>query len=338
MATINDVAKAAGVSTATVSRVINQSSSVLPETVTQVESAMAQVGYKIKGNQRLTINQGLNAIGLIVSRFNSPFYGLLSQGVEKIAKQHGRKMIVASGNYDADCEEDAIKFMISKGCRNIVIHSKVMSDQALIQYAKQFPGLVIINRCVPTIEDQCVWLDNSEGTYQATKHLIEQGHRRIAFLSCDMEVDDKFLRFNGYRRALDEAGIEFNPDFVEEVPFGEQGGALAATNFLNKGLPMTALVAFNDFFAAAAIQVFKEHGVSVPEQLSIVGFDDVLPQCYFSPKLTTIRSPIESMAINAARISLEGKNSTVSRAFHPLLIKRESVMPPSTNSFVESLR
>lgn len=113
------------------------------------------------------------------------------------------------------------------------------------------------------------------------------------------------------------------------MPFGEQGGALAATNFLNKGLPMTALVAFNDF-AAAAIQVFKEHGISVPEQLSIVGFDDVLPQCYFSPKLTTIRSPIESMAINAARISLEGKNCAVSRAFHPLLIKRESVRPLSS--------
>ncbi|MGV2987732.1 substrate-binding domain-containing protein [Vibrio sp. E150_011] len=327
MATINDVAKSAGVSTATVSRVINHSSNVVPETVSLVEKAMRDVGYKIKGNQRLNINQGLNAIGLIVSRFNSPFYGLLSQGVEKIAKQHDKKMIVASGNYDADCEEDAVKFMLSKGCRNIVIHSKVMSDKSLVEYAKQLPGLVVINRLVPTIEEQCVWLDNSEGTYQATQHLIEQGHRKIAFLSCDTEVDDKFLRFDGYRRALDDAGIEFNPDWVEEVPFGEQGGALAATNFLNKGLPMTAMVAFNDFFAAAAIQVFKEHGVSIPEQLSIIGFDDVLPQCYFSPKLTTIRSPIESMAINAARISIEGRQSAVSRSFHPLLIKRDSVMP-----------
>lgn len=332
MATINDVAKAAGVSTATVSRVINKSSSVIPETVEIVQSAMSQVGYKVKGNQRLNINQGLNAIGLIVSRFNSPFYGLLSQGVEKIAKQYDKKMMVASGNYDADCEEDAIKFMLSKGCRNIVIHSKVMSDETLTQYAKHNPGLVVINRRVPTMEQQCVWLDNSEGTYQATKHLIEQGHRRIGFLSCDTEVDDKFLRFDGYQRALQEAGIQFNPDWIEEVPFGEQGGALAATNFLNKGLPMTALVAFNDFYAAAAIQVFKEHGISIPEQLSIVGFDDVLPQCYFSPKLTTIRSPIESMAINAARISLEGKQCSVSRAFHPLLIKRESVLPLSVVS------
>lgn len=330
MATISDVAKAAGVSTATVSRVINQSSSVIPETVEIVQSAMIQLGYKIKGNQRLNINQGLNAIGLIVSRFNSPFYGLLSQGVEKIARQYDKKMIVSSGNYDADCEEDAIKFMLSKGCRNIVIHSKVMSNESLVRYANQNPEFVVINRCVPTIEEQCVWLDNSEGTYQATKHLIEQGHKRIGFISCDTEVDDKFLRFGGYRRALDEASIRFNPDWLEEVPFGEQGGALAATNFLNKGLPMTALVAFNDFFAAAAIQVFKEHGISVPEQLSIVGFDDVLPQCYFSPKLTTIRSPIESMAINAARISLEGKNCAVSRAFHPLLIKRESVRPLSS--------
>ncbi len=328
MSTINDVAKVAKVSTATVSRVINKSSKVSSETIVLVEAAIVNVQYKVRGNQRLSINQSLDTIGLIVSRFNSPFYGLLSQGVEKVAKQQGKKMIVVSSHYDAYDEENAIKLMLSKGCQNIVIHSQIMSDQALIQYAKQYPGLVIINRRVATIEEQCVWLDNIEGTYQATKYLIEQGHQRIAFLSCDIEVDDKFFRFEGYRRALDEAGIEFNPDLIEEVPFGEQGGALAATNFLNKGLPMTALVAFNDYFAAAAIQVFKEHGVLIPEQLSVVGFDDVLPQCYFTPKLTTIRNPIESMAISAARISLEGKNSVVSRVFHPLLIKRESVMPP----------
>lgn len=328
MPTMNDVAKAAGVSNATVSRVINQSPSVLPETVAKVEAVMQELGYKVKGNRRLTINQGHDTIGLIVSRFNSPFYGLLTQGVEKIARKHDRKLIVASGDYDAECEENAIEFMLSKGCRNIVIHSKAMSNQTLIRYAEQLPGFIVVNRHVPEIDSQCVWLDNSEGTYKATRHLIEQGHQRIAYLSCEMEVDDKFTRFDGYRRALDEAGIALNPDWIEEVPFGEPGGALAASNLLNKGLPVTALVAFNDFYAAAAIQVFKEHGVAIPEQLSVVGFDDVLPQCYFSPKLTTIRSPIESMAINAARLSLEGTESSLSRFFHPLLIKRESVQPP----------
>ncbi|UJZ95830.1 LacI family DNA-binding transcriptional regulator [Photobacterium damselae subsp. damselae] len=328
MATIKDVAKAANVSTATVSRVINQSDSVLPETVAKVESVMAQLGYQIKDNRRLTINQGQDTIGLIVSRFHSPFYGLLTQGVEKIAKKHGRKLIVASGSYDIECEEEALKFILSKGCRNIIVHSKAMTDEMLIRYAKQHPGIIIINRHVAEIESQCVWLDNSAGTYLATKHLIEQGHRKIAYLSCEMEVDDKFDRFNGYQQALAEAGIEFNPDWVEEVPFGEPGGAEAAINLLNKGLPVTALVAFNDFYAAAAMQVFKEHGIEIPQRLSIVGFDDVLPQCYFSPKLTTIRSPIESMAMNAARLSLEGCELPVSNTFHPLLIKRDSVQKP----------
>ncbi|MGF1687677.1 substrate-binding domain-containing protein [Photobacterium japonica] len=328
MTTINDVAKAAGVSTATVSRVINQSPNVMPDTIAKVEAVMQQMGYQVKGNRRLTINQGHDTLGLIVSRFNSPFYGLLTQGVEKIARKHQRKVIVASGDYDATCEEEAIQFMLNKGCRNIVIHSKAMSDDALIRHAEQLPGFIVVNRHVPAIASQCVWLDNSEGTYKATQHLIELGHTRIAYLSCEMEVDDKFDRFDGYRRALEEAGIDVNPDWIEEVPFGEPGGALAATNLLNKGLPVTAMVAFNDFYAAAAMQVFKEHGVAIPEQLSIVGFDDVLPQCYFSPKLTTIRSPIESMAINAARLSLEGTDSPLSRIFHPLLIKRDSAMAP----------
>ena len=325
MVTIKDVAKAANVSTATVSRVINQSDSALPETVKKIETVMAQLGYKITDNKRLNINQGQDAIGLIVSRFNSPFYGLLTQGVEKIAKRYGRKLIVASGNYDLDCEEDALKFMLSKGCRNIVMHSKAMTDDMLIRYAKQISGLILINRCVSEIESQCVWLDNCAGTYLATKHLIEEGHRKIAYLSCEMAVDDKVERLNGYKKALAEGGIEFNPDWVEEVPFGELGGTVAATNLLNKGLPVTALVSFNDFYAAAAMQVFKEHGIDIPNRLSIVGFDDVLPQCYFSPKLTTIRNPIESMAINAARLCLGEMNHPILNAFHPILIKRDSV-------------
>ncbi|KXF80242.1 LacI family DNA-binding transcriptional regulator [Enterovibrio coralii] len=325
MATIKDVAKVAGVSIATVSRVINRANNVVPATVAKVEAAMVELGFEVQGNRRLTINQGNDLLGLVVSRFNSPFYGLLTQGVEKIARKHGRNLMVLSGEYDEAREQEAIDVLLAKGCRNIVLHSKGMSDKVLTKLAKQLPGLVLVNRHVEGMEEQCVWLDNGEGTYLATKHLIEQGHRAIAYISCEMAVDDKADRFNGYCRALEEAGISLDPDWIEEVPFGEQGGVTAANNLLNKGLPVTALVAFNDFFAAAAMQVFKEQGISIPERLSIVGFDDVLPECYFSPKLTTIRNPIESMGMNAARLSIEGKDSALVRAFQPLLIKRDSV-------------
>ncbi|WP_067515715.1 LacI family DNA-binding transcriptional regulator [Endozoicomonas ascidiicola] len=325
MSTINNVAQAAGVSTATVSRVINRSSNVLPETVERVEHAMTQVGYQTRDNRRLAINQGGDTIGLILSNFNSPFYGLLTQGVEKVARKYNRKLIVASGQYDPDLEEEALSYLLSKGCRNIVMHSKAMSDERLTHFASKLPGLVVVNRRVHEIEEQCVWLENRKGTYLATKHLLDQGHKKIGYISCEMDIDDKAERYSGYQLALEEAGIPVNPDWVEEVPFGELGGALAATNLLNKGLPITGLVSYNDFFAAAAIQVFSEHDISVPERLSVVGFDDVLPQCYFTPRLTTIRSPIESMAMNAARLCIEGPDSGVCRRFEPLLVRRESV-------------
>lgn len=327
MVTIKDVAKSAGVSTATVSRVINKATSVLPETVQQVQAVMAELGYRVKDNKRLAINQSDATIGLMISNFNSPYYGLLAQGVEKVARQTGRTMLVANGQYDADCEEEALNFLISKGCRHIVMHSKMMTDQALRRYARQIPGLIIVNRRVVGMESQCVWLENRQGTYQATRHLIEQGHRRIAYIGCELELDDKSERLGGYRSALEEAGIAPNRDWQEEVPFGENGGALGATNLLTKGLPVTAVVAFNDYFAAAAIQVFRDHGVLVPDHLSVVGFDDVLPECYFTPKLTTIRSPVESMAMNAARLSIEGPQPDISRAFYPLLVRRGSVAP-----------
>ncbi|OED48106.1 LacI family transcriptional regulator [Endozoicomonas sp. (ex Bugula neritina AB1)] len=323
--TIKEVARAAGVSTATVSRVINKATNVLPATIQKVEEAMASLGYQIKDNRRLSINQVDDSIGLIISNFNSPYYGLLAQGVEKIARQYGRTMIVANGQYDADCEEEALNFLLNKGCRNIVMHSKMMSDQTLLKYASHLPGLIIVNRCIKGMESQCVWLKNSHGTYQSTQHLIKQGHRRIAYIGCELELDDKEERLAGYKSALSDAGIPLNRDWLEEVPFGENGGALGAINLLNKGMPVTAVVAFNDYFAAAAIQVFRDHEILVPDQLSVVGFDDVLPQCYFTPKLTTIRSPIESMAMNAARLSIEGSKIDISHEFYPLLVQRDSV-------------
>ncbi|UJF18532.1 substrate-binding domain-containing protein [Vibrio sp. SS-MA-C1-2] len=325
MTTIKKVAQRAGVSTATVSRVINGSSKVLFHTVDAVEQAMKEVGYTVSGNQRLTINQSSDTVGLVISKLNSPFYGLLSQGVEKVVKKHNKMMLVINTNYIAEEEINAIEFLLSKGCKNIILHSKGLSDSQLIEYAKKIPTLTIVNRYIKQIEKQCVWLDNSEGTYLATLHLIEQGHTRIAYISCEAEIDDKTLRFDGYCRALESAGLTVNPDWVEEAPFGDNGGVIAASNLLNKGLPVTAIVSYNDYFAAAAMQVFKSHDIDIPNEISIVGFDDILPQCYFSPALTTIRNPIESMASNATLISLNGFSSEISREFHPILIKRDSV-------------
>ena len=326
MSTIRNVAEVAGVSLATVSRVINRSPSVLPEMVKRVEQAMNQLGYNIQGNRRLLVNQVEDTIGLIVSNFNSPFFGLLIQGVEKVARSYNRKLIVASGQYDSSMEKEALDYLLRKGCRSIVMHSKAISDEELLGLSDKIPNLVIINRHVCGMEDQCVWLENERGSYLATKYLLEKGHRRIGYINCELDIDDKTKRFYGYQKALEEKGVAVNSDWIEEAPFGEHGGAIAATNLLNKGLPVTALIAYNDFFAAAAIQVFTEHGIVVPERLSVIGFDDVLPQCYFTPKLTTIRSPIESMAMNAARLCVEGSKYQIVRQFQPLLVQRNSVM------------
>ena len=325
MATIKEVAKLAGVSIATVSRVINQSSRVKDETAHRIEQAMSDLNYRIEGNKRLQINQGESAIALILSSINTPFFGLLSQGVEKIASKYGRKLVVSSGQYDAVYEEETLNYFLDKGFKNIILHCKAMSDESLLKYVAKEPGIILINRYIEEVEAQCIWLDNQKGGYLATKHLLEQGHRNIAHITVDQDISDKRERIEGYKRALLEFGVTPNPDWTEEVQISEKGAILGATNLLNKGAPITAVVAYNDFFAASAIQAFKEHDIKVPEEISVVGFDNTLPQCYFSPKLTTVHNPIESMAMNAAKLSLDGLDSPVSKCFKPLLKRRESV-------------
>lgn len=182
----------------------------MPETIARVEEAITALGYLTKDNRRLSINQGGDTIRLTVSNFNSPFFPLLIQEVEKVARKYNCKLIVASGKYDVDLEEEALSYLLNQACRNIVMHSKAMGDDQLIRHAAKPAGLVIVNRYVPGLEEQCVWLENRKGTYLATKHLLDYGYRRICYISCEQNIDDKAESFFCCQQALQEARPEVN--------------------------------------------------------------------------------------------------------------------------------
>ena len=165
----------------------------------------------------------------------------------------------------------------------------------------------------------------------ATRHLLELGHRHIAFLSSDHAIEDAMLRHQGYQDALAEAGLSADPELVESGMPNEEGGERAMLNLLAKGLPITAVVAYNDAMAAGAISVLADNGLKVPEEVSVVGFDDIIYARYLRPKLSTMRYPIELMAAQAAKLALQlaaGDSETVqSRIYTPTLINRHSVAP-----------
>ncbi|MGF1688234.1 substrate-binding domain-containing protein [Photobacterium japonica] len=329
MPTLKDIAQLTGYSMATVSRVINRQGRVSEKTKQHIEQVASDIGFTRDNNKRLKINSGTPSIGVVINRISSPFYSLLAQNVEDVGREHNRHLMLCTSGYEAREEQKAIDFLLAHGCRHIVIHSKALSDNVLESICHKHPGVVLIGRNIEAVRERCVWLDSQSGTYQATQHLINIGHRRIGFINLAFDCDDKHSRLQGYLNAMKDNDLPVESGWVQDADWLEVGGRNAARQLLSQGLPVTALLAFNDVYAASALREFQSRGVQVPAQLSIIGFDDVMPQCYFSPALTTLKHPIAAMARKAALLALTGDYARhpQGHCYYPTLIHRESVAP-----------
>ncbi|WP_038174981.1 MULTISPECIES: substrate-binding domain-containing protein [Vibrio] len=329
MATIKDVAKEAGVSIATVSRVINKSPKASKASVTSVTQAMAKLGYRPNAAAKALVSQSSNTVGVLVGDVSDPFFGTLVKAVDNVAHQHGKHILIGNGYHSAEEERQAIELLINNRCDALVIHSKGLSDEELISYAKEVKGLVFINRYIPQVAERCIALDNHKGAYLATEYLIRHGHTKIACVASSHQIEDSDQRIQGYLAALKDNHIELPSSYIEYGEPNSDGGEIAMTNLLTKSLEMTGVVAYNDYMAAGALSVLDENGIKVPDQISMLGFDDGLIARYISPRLTTIRYPIAMMAERAARLALslakEQNNHEEALMFTPTLVRRNSV-------------
>ncbi|MDB6375114.1 LacI family DNA-binding transcriptional regulator [Photorhabdus bodei] len=305
MTTMKDVAHKAGVSVATVSRVINNTAYVEPGTRERVEKAMREFNYHRNSAALALAKRCGNMLGLLTGNLADPFFSLLARGVETIARQKEVKLMVCSGGHQAGLEKSSLDFLINQGCEAIVAHVSRMSDIDVLRYAAHTPGLVIINRYFPAIANRCIWLDNVSASQAATNYLLQNGHRKIVCVTADLPIDDRRLRLEGYQAAMANAGITVPGNWVISVPFSEKGGELAAEKLLESGIDCTAAVTFNDVMAAGMMRSLHQRKIKLPEQLSIVGFDDIVPARYLYPPLTTVHNPIEKMAQRAANLALQ---------------------------------
>jgi len=329
MATIKDVAREAGVSVATVSRVINKSPKASANSIESVTKAMSKLGYRPNANARALVSQSTNTVGVLVGDVSDPFFGTLVKAVDNVARENGKHILVGNGYHNQEEERQAIELLINSRCDALVIHSKGLSDQELIGYAKEVKGLVVINRHIQEIEDRCIFLDNHKGAYLATEYLIRHGHTNIACIASSHDIEDAEQRVEGYLAALKDHNIELSPSYIEYAEPSNEGGEYAMTNLLTKSLPITGIVAYNDYMAASALSVLDENGIQAPEKMSIVGFDDGLIARYVHPKLTTIRYPIQMMAEKATRLALSRARqesiASDTMKFSPTLVRRNSV-------------
>ncbi len=336
MATIKDVARLAGVSVATVSRVINSSPKASENSRQAVQSAMDSLNYHPNANARALAQQSTESVGLVVSDVSDPFFGAMVKAVEQVASATGNFLLIGNGYHVEEKERKAIEQLIRHRCAALVVHAKVVPDEELASLMKQIPGMVLINRILPGFEQRCVALDDRYGAWLATRHLIQQGHTPIGYLCSNHEISDADARLPGYYDALKENGLPCNDRLVTFAEPDESGGEQAMTELLGRGRNFTAVACYNDSMAAGAMGVLNDNGIDVPREISLIGFDDVLVSRYVRPRLTTVRYPIVTMATQAAELALALAENRplpeITHLFNPTLVRRHSVIAPPESS------
>lgn len=332
MANIKDVAKAAGVSVSTVSRVINNSASVVPEKRQAVLSAMEALKYQPNTLARALVNNRSDCIGLLVGEIESPFFGRLMGSVHKVVMDAGKHVIATAGFHQVEQERSSIEFLQERRCDGLIIHAKAIPDEELVSLLNGNTPVILINRLIKGWEHRCVYLDNEYGAYLATRHLIQKGHRNIGYIGTNIAIEDGESRIAGYRKALIEAGIDFDDKKIVKAFPDEEGGNYAMAEVIARELGVTAVFCYNDAMAAGATMMLQDSGREVPEEMSLVGFDDVILARIIKPHLTTVRYPIAEMGALAAQLLLHEIDPGYNRLeqplrFTPRLIERQSVIP-----------
>jgi LacI family transcriptional regulator len=324
MATIYEVSKLAGVSLATVSRVMNNNTPVKESTRRKVLDAMAQLGYRPNSIAQSLASNRSNSIGVLVSELHGPFYGAMLTGIEAEFRAAGKHVIITAGHSDLKTEQDGIEFLQSRNCDALILHVEAVSDEYLLQLAAGDTPFVLLNRYIPALANRCISLNNELGGYLATQYLLQQGHRQIAYIAGPIWKKDARDRYHGHQRALSEYKFY-------EGDFRETGGSKGLEALLKTGKPFSALVCANDEMASGAITAARELGLNIPQQLSVMGYDNVNFAYYTYPKLSTIDYPISAMGKMAARWVLRDvyqyDSDGVQQLFEPALITRDSVLP-----------
>ena len=329
MPTIYQVAERAGVSLSTVSRVLNGKASVNKVLKERVEKAVKELNYRPNSVARSLANNRTDSVGVLVPELNAPFFGDLMQAVESTLRAADKHVIISVGRNCLETEKDAVEFLISRNCDALIMHAEALSDEYLLELNQSKLPVALVNRQVEGLPDACTSLDNEKGGYLATRHLLELGHKDIAYISGPTDKCDASLRLEGHKRALSEAGLPTNPQLIFNGDYSEEDGKIGLLELMARDMPFTALVCANDWMASGAISCARDLGMSLPHDLSVVGFDDVVFAHHVFPRLTTVSNPIAEMAEMSAKYILNkvyGQANNVQLYFEPSLVVRESTV------------
>jgi LacI family transcriptional regulator len=303
-ATLAMVAEAAGVSPSTVSRILNGTAAVSADKVAAVQEAIARLGFRPNPVARGLAGGRTTSIGVLTQTISSPFYGEALLGIEDVLERAGYIPLFVSGHWAEAEERKALDALMLRRVDGLIVLAGRLPAKQLQAYARQAP-MVVLGRKMSGPGLFSLGFDNQGGAYLGTQHLIDLGHRRIAYISGDPAHEDALEREAGYRQALKDAGIAPDPALVMPGDFTESGGLLAVNRLLDSRAAFTAIVASNDQAAIGALLGLYRRNVRVPDDVSIVGFDDVAPARFSIPPLTTVRQSVYETGAMAARAMLD---------------------------------
>jgi LacI family transcriptional regulator len=302
--TLESVAKEAGVSPATVSRILNGTAVVSTVRKAAVDAAIAKLGFVPNPVARGLAGGRTLSIGVVTQALDSPFYGSALRGIEEKLLPMGYSPLFVSGQWDADVEARCMDILRARRVDGIIVLNGRLTDKALKAYAKSLP-IVVTGRKLSAPGVVGLYFDNVEGARLATKHLIDLGHRQIAFISGDPQHPDAVDRLQGYRKALEAGGIRFDPALVAEGGFFEASGLQALGDLMASRKRFTAIFAANDQMAVGAALGLSRHSLRVPEDVSLIGYDDLSSSLYSNPPLSSVHQSAYELGQLASDVLLQ---------------------------------
>lgn len=327
MISIKDIARVAKVSHSTVSRALHNSPLVSHETAERIRRIAREKGYRPSAIARSLVTRRTKTIGVVVTRIADPFIAEVVNGIEEVANDHGYSVFLANSDANPDREVKVVHSFHERRVDGILVTASRVGALYMPLLDEMRVPTVLINNQHPGEFVHSVMIDNLAASRLATEHLIRLGHRRIAYVGDQFGFQSDTERFAGYRSALEVADVPFLPELIAHGDGKAEGGLRAMEKLLALPKPPTAVFCYNDMSALGALRAIHEHGLRAPEDISVVGFDDLFIASYTRPALTTISQPMRQMGRMAMDILIKlfaGLNSKTNLKVQGQLIVRES--------------
>lgn len=333
--TIKDVAKASGVSLATVSRVINGTDMVSKATKEKVMEAVRNLGYNPNNAARALVSQKTNAIGIVVHNLHDPFFYDLIKGFEAGAQQTRYNVIFCSVlGSDIKSKEKYLKYLTNGVVDGVILYGSYLTDESVMRYLKDRDSMkyVMIENDIPDFQCNKLLIDNTGGAQSAIKYLTNKGHRSIAHICGNPNKKVTIDRLNGYLNGLRLAGLEIQDGYIGHTSTDYKSGYERMREMMELQDRPSAVFCSDDAIASYAVRAALDLGMRVPEDVSVIGFDNqtILPDCYRGPQITSVEQPLYQIGYDSVALlsgQLEDRNAAMNirKTYETRIVEKETV-------------